>query len=73
MVRCLAPDVGLDDPQPLQVGLEVPGVLLGDLPGGPVLAAGRDLQLVVALVGVGRQVPDVGDVDDVPDAEALPA
>ncbi len=50
VISRFAPDVGLDDPQSAEIGLELPGVALGDLPGVPVLAARRDFQLVVALV-----------------------
>ncbi len=73
MIGRLAPDVGLDHSQSAEIGLELPGVPLGDLPGVPVLSARRDFQLVVALVGVGGEVAHVGDVDDVAHPPALPA
>src|SRR5579859_4482398 len=72
VVGGLAPDVGVDDPQPRDVGLEVPGVPRGDVPRAAVLPAGGELELVVANVSVRGQVPDIGDVDDVPDPQALP-
>ena len=68
----LAPDVWLDDPEPRQVPLELAGVLRRDRPGVRVLAAGREFELVLALVSVGGQMADVGDVDDMPDLESLP-
>ena len=49
----------------LQVVEERLRVELGDLPGAPAGAARALLHLVLAGVGVGRQVADVGDVHHV--------
>src|SRR5437016_10985723 len=72
VVRRLAPDVGFENSKPLDVLFERPGVVLGDLPGVPTLAASREFELVVTLIGVRGEVTDVGDVEDVANVEALP-
>ena len=69
---------GLDDVGALDVELaavleERVGVVLRDLHDGLVLAAGALEHLVLALVGVGCQVADVGDVHDAVDVIAREA
>ena len=56
--------VGTLDVQLPAVGEEGVGVVLGDLHDGLVLPLGALEHLVLALVGVGGQVPHVGDVHD---------
>ena len=60
---------GLDNVRPLDVELaavvkEGIGIELGDLHDGLVLAAGALEHLVLALIGIGGQMADVGDVHD---------
>ncbi len=69
----LGPVVGrghVERRQVVPVGL---GVVAGDVLHRTPLEAGRLFDLVLALVGVLDQVPDVGDVDDVADVDAPPA
>ena len=64
---------GGQDVQRGQVVEEHPGVELGDLQHRTPFPGRGHLHLVLAGVGVGDRVPHVGDVDHVPDADALPA
>lgn len=64
--------VRVKHPQVGQVCLERLGVVLSDFPDRAPLAPGRHLELVVADVGVGGQMTDVGDVDDVANIKVLP-
>ena len=66
-------DVGALDVELLAVGKERVGVELGDLHDGLVLALGALDHLVLALVGVARQVADVGDIHDAVHAVARKA
>ena len=63
---------GVADVEVLQVRLECPRVMVCD--GPDILAAllGCGLHLVIARVGVAGQMADVGDVDDMSQAIALP-
>ena len=71
--RCGLDDVGALDVELLTVGEERVGIELGDLHDGLVLALGALDHLVLALVGVARQVADVGDVHDAVHAVARKA
>ena len=65
--------VGGQDVQRGGVDEEDVGVVSGDVHDRPLLPGRRDLELVLAGVGVGDRVPDVGDVEHVPDRDFLPA
>ncbi len=65
--------VGRQHVQRGHVGHERAGVEVGDVRDRPPLLRRRDLELVLAGVGVGDRVAHVGDVDDVPDRDVLPA
>jgi hypothetical protein len=65
--------VGRQDVQRGHVGEERLRVEVGDVRHRPGLPGGRHLELVLAGVGVGHRVAHVGDVDDVPDTDPLPA
>ena len=71
--RCGLDDVGALDVELLAVGEERVGIELGDLHDGLVLALGSLDHLILALVGVARQVADVGDVHDAVHAVARKA
>ena len=71
--RCGLDDVGALDVELLAVGEERVGIELGDLHDGLVLALSALDHLVLALVGVARQVADVGDVHDAVHAVARKA
>ena len=58
--------IGQLDAQAPQVFQIVPDVLLGDVPGSAPRRSRCLLQLILACVGVRRQVTHVGDVDDMP-------
>ena len=62
--RCGLDDVGALDVELLAVGEERVGIELGDLHDGLVLTLRALDHLVLALIGVARQVADVGDVHD---------
>ena len=64
---------GGQDVQRLEVLEEHPGVELGDLQHRTPFPGRGHLHLVLAGVGVGDRVPHIGDVDHVPDRDALPA
>ena len=68
-----AQDVGSSMLSALHVGEERVGVELRDLPRRLAGAPRALLHLVLAGVGVGREVADVGDVHHVADAIAVPA
>ena len=65
--------VGREHIQRGQVGEERAGVEVGDVLDAAALLGRRHLELVLAGVGVGYRVAHVGDVDDVPDRDLLPA
>ena len=67
VVGGLAPDVGHEDVQPLQIVREALLVELGDLPGALAFAGGALFHLVFAHVGVAGEVADVGNVHNVAD------
>ena len=71
--RCGLDDVGALDVELLAVGEERVGIELGDLHDGLVLTLGALDHLVLALVGIARQVADVGDVHDAVHAVARKA
>ena len=60
------------DVQPGDVGLEGFGVMRGNVPDRAGFACGGGLHLVVAGIGVARQMADIGDVDDVLGRPPLP-
>src|SRR5205807_8197514 len=72
VVGRLRPKVRLVNPQPAKVGLKRLGVVVGDLPNRALLAPRCKLEFVVAYIRVGRQMADIGDVDDVVHAVSLP-
>ena len=61
----------LADVEPRQIALEILLVEAGDVPRVLALARRRFLHLIVARVGIGRQMADIGDVDDVVEFIAL--
>jgi hypothetical protein len=65
--------IGGQDVQRGGVDEEDIGVERGDVQHRTVLAGRGHLELVLAGVGVGDRVPHVGDVDDVPHRDLLPA
>jgi len=66
------PARGLADVEIGEVGLERGGVMRGDVPDRLGRGAGGGFHLVVAGVGVGGQMADIGDVDDMGERIALP-
>ena len=71
MIGGLAPDMRLLDVQVPEVALKGFGIFPGDLPGGLAGAAGALLHLVLAGIGVGFQMPHVGDVHDMIDLQSV--
>ena len=72
VVGRLRPHPRRQDVQAVEVLLEEALVPLGELPHRPALPLGGLLDLVLALVGIGQEVTNVGHVDDVVDVVALP-
>ena len=63
-------EVGLEAADATAIGLPLLGVELRDLGRGLAGAGRRQLHLVVGVIAVGDEVPDVGDVGDVGDVVA---
>ena len=72
VVGRLAQNGGVFDVEPLHVGEECVGVELRDLPGGLAGPPGALFHLVLAGIGIGREMADIGDVHHVPDRIPVP-
>ena len=71
VVGRLAPDVGFQDIQGAQVGLERLGIHFGNLPDSFASARRASLHLVFAGVAIGNQMAHIGDIHDMIDLIAI--
>src|SRR3546814_7222260 len=72
MVRGDRPFCRFDDVEVSDILLEGLGIMRCDVPDTLGLRAGSCLHLVIARVGIGRQMANIGDVDDMGDIVTLP-
>ena len=64
VVGCFSDFGGLDEIECAEIGQEILGVIFGDLPDGLPFPFGALEHLVFAVVSIGSEVSDVGDIED---------